>query len=269
MKTKPNEAKHLVEAGKQREKKAAELSRHFKAMEKIKASPNTVKIQYPEYKEAYEYVDNLFPGSDVKSVTIYKVSPVYLEKLGYGGAGGFYCRYSKVIVVAAYTPKRKGGYIHSRYDFSVKAQITKDEVIAHELCHYCFVEEGGFSNSKEINEEFAYGWTVGYLRSKGHDDDFIITKNYFPFLVEIMSDKAMDYVLKLDGTTRKEYGKFSDFRKREFGKKYGMKWHEKRKELAYKRGEELIALYDRKALEGTHCTKEVTETDRFDLMELD
>ena len=43
--------------------------------------------------EIHEYVDKLFPGSEVKDVTIYKVSPRYLERLGYGGAGGFYCRY--------------------------------------------------------------------------------------------------------------------------------------------------------------------------------
>lgn len=269
MSNRTSKANRVVRAGKQRTQKGEEITKHFKAMDKIKASPNTVEIKYPEHKEAFEYVDNLFPGSEVKDVTIYKVSPIYLSKLGYGGAGGFYCRYSKIIVIASYSPKPKNRFIHSRYDFSVRAQITKDEVIAHELCHYCFVEEGGFSNSKEVNEEFAYGWSIGYLRSKGHSDDFIITKNFFPFLVEIMSKSAMKYVCDLDGVTQAQYNKFSDFKKREFGKKYGIRWHKKRKELAYKRGEELIELYDRKAQEGTHCTKEVTETDRFDLMDLD
>lgn len=259
----------VIRDGEQREKKSKELSQHFKAMEKIKASPNTVQIKYPTYKEAFEYVDKLFPGSEVKDVTIYKVSPRYLERLGYGGAGGFYCRYSKVIVIAAWSPKPKRRYIQSRYDFSIRGEMTKDEVIAHELCHYCFVEEGGFSNSKEVNEEFAYGWSIGYLRSRGRTDDFIIKKNFFPFLIELVSPKAMKYALNLDGSTQEEYNRFSDFKKREFGKKYGIKWHSKRKELAYKLGEEIIELYDRKALEGTHCTKEITETDRFDLMDLD
>jgi hypothetical protein len=262
-------AKQSAIAGKQRDKKKAELSKHFQAMEKIKASPNTVQIRYPTHKEAFDYVDNLFPGSEVKDVVIYRVSPRYLERLGYGGAGGFYCRYSKIIVIASYSPKAKRRYIQSRYDFSIRGEMTKDEVIAHELCHYCFVEEGGFSNSKEINEEFAYGWSIGYLRSRGRTDDFIITKNFFPFLVEIMSPKAMKYVLNLGGITQEQYNKYSDFNKREFGKKYGIKWHEKRKELAYQRGLKIIELYDKKALEGTHCTKKVIKTDRFDLMDLD
>ena len=42
---------------------------------------------------------------------------------------------------------------------------------------------------------------------------------------------------------------------------------EKRKELAFQRGEEIIALYERKMAEGTNCTKTVEETNRFDLME--
>ncbi len=268
MNAKISKARQVSRSGKQREQKSEEFSKHQKSMAKIKASPNTQRINYPTYKEAYDYVDNLFPGSEVKKVGIYKVSPTFLTKLGYGGCGGFYCRYSKVIVISSWLPVNKNRY-PSRYNFSIKAKITKDEVIAHELLHYCFVEEGGFSNSREINEEFAYGWSVGYLRSRGHSDDFIITKNFYPFLVEIMSKQALDYVLDLDGSTRAEYGRFSKFRQREFFKKYGIKWHNKRKELAYKYGEDLIGLYDRKALEGTHCTKEVTETDRFDLMDLD
>lgn len=263
-----SKANQVVRGGKQRKQKVTEFSKHEKSMAKIAASPNTKKICYPEYKEAYDYVNNLFPGSEVKKVNIYKVSPTYLTKLGYGGCGGFYCRYSKVIVISSWLPVNKNRY-PSRYDFSIKAKITKDEVIAHELCHYCFVEEGGNSDSREINEEFAYGWSIGYLRSKGYSDDFIITKNFYPFLVEIMSKSALEYVLKLDDSTRGEYDRFSNFKKREFFRKYGIKWHKKRKELAYEYGEDLIALYDRKALEGTHCTKEITETDRFDLMDLD
>jgi len=268
MKKRINKASQVIISGKKRDKKIDEFNKHEKSMAKIKSSLNTVEIKYPEYKEAFDYVDKLFPGSKVKNVSLYKVSPKYLESLGYGGAGGFYCKNSKAIVISSYTPVVKNKY-HSKYNFSIRAKITKDEVIVHELCHYCFVEEGSISGSREINEEFAYGWSIGYLRSKGHSDDFIIKKNFFPFLVEIKSKQALEYVLKLNGITRKEYDKFSNFKRKDFFKKYGKKWHEKRKELAYKYGEELISLYDRKAEEGMFCAKDVVEINRFDILDLD
>lgn len=262
-----SQAERVRSQGKARQEKQSQLKKHQENMVKIKRSPNTVAIKYPEYREAFDFVDNLFPGSGVKDVTMYKVGPTLLARLGYGGAGGFYDRQTKVIIIASYQPKQRFNY-PSRYNFNIKANITKDEVIAHELIHYCFVEEGGTSPSREMWEEFAYGWSLEYLRSKGHSDDFIIKYNFFPFLVDIMSNKALTWILGCNDITSKEYNAYSKFKQREFFKKYGLKWHKRRKEMAYKRGEEIIELYTRKAEEGTGCTKEITETSRFDLIDI-
>ena len=248
-----------------RDRQTASHAKHLKSMEKIRKSPNTKLIRYEDYPEAFDYVDNLFPGSNVKEVVLYKVSPRLLEVLGYGGAGGFYDRCSKEIVIAAYAPINSRS--PARYDMSIKAKLKKDEVVAHELCHYCFVEEGGSSSSREIWEEFAYGWTLGYLRNKGYTDEQIIKWNYYPFLVDIMSEKALEIILAKNDITIRQYNGYSKWRRSEFWKRFGKKWNEKRKELAYKRGEEIISLYERKMAEGTGCTKTVEETNRFDLMD--
>ena len=250
-----------------REKSKKQIETHRKNMEKIRNSPGTKQIVYPEYKEAFDYVDNLFPGSNVKNVTLYKVGPKFLERLGYGGAGGFYDKDSKIIIIASYQPVNKNR-CPARYNFSIKAKITKDEVIAHELCHYCFVEEGGSSPSRELWEEFAYGWTLEYLRNKSYSDNEIIKNNYFPFLVDIMSNKALKCILAENDISKEEYNSYSRYRKERFFKRYGMKWHKKRKEFAQQRGEELIKIYDKKIKEGTGCTKKITKTSRFDLIDI-
>ena len=252
---------------KKREERKKQLEKHHKNMKIIENSLNTEVVKYIDYKEAFNYVDKLFPGSNVKNVSLYKVSPRLLEKLGYGGAGGFYDKESKVIIISSYQIVNKKKY-YFKYDFSVKAKITKDEVIAHELCHYCFVEEGGNSPSREIWEEFAYGWTLGYLRGKNYTDEEIIKNNYFPFLVDIMSNKALKQILSINNISKEEYKSYSKYKKNIFFKKYGKKWHEKRKELAMQRGKELIELYSAKMAEGTNCTKEVVEYNRFDIMDI-
>ncbi len=252
---------------KNREKKKKQLEEHRKNMEVIKNSPVTDLIKYPEYKEAFDYVDNLFPGSNVKDINLYKTGAKLLEKLGYGGAGGFYDKETKVIVIASYQITYKNRYQHG-YNFDIKAKITKDEVIAHELCHYCFTEEGGVSNSREIQEEFAYGWTLGYLREKGYTDDEIIKNNYFPFMVNEVSEKALKYILAINNIPKKEYNSYSEYKRRIFFKRYGKKWHEKRKELATKKAEELIELYSRKLIEGTNCTRKIVKYNRFDIMDI-
>ncbi|KKL46025.1 hypothetical protein LCGC14_2349720, partial [marine sediment metagenome] len=144
-----------------------------KNIDKIRNNINTKKINYPEFKECFDYVDNLFPRVNVKSVTLYKPSPKLMQKLGFGHAGGFYDRVSKIVVFTRFMSS-----IGTRDRYSIKAKLTQDEVIVHELCHYSYFEEGKSSVSQELNEEFAYGWSIGYLRQKGYSDEDIVDKNF-------------------------------------------------------------------------------------------
>lgn len=258
----------LKQIEKNRKKKKADLTKHSHNMEKIVSSITTVKICYPEYKEAFDYVDKLFPSSNVKDVVVYKVDPKTLEKMGYGGSGGFYDKMSKVVVIASYQLINKN-VRRNKFDLNIKASITKDEVIAHELCHYCFVEEGGSSPSTNLWEEFAYGWTIGYFRNKGYSDEQIIKNYYLPFLVTSVSDKAFNYILAINSISEKQYNLFSKYKKNEFFKKNIKKYNDKRLELANEYGRNIIKLYSKKLEEGTFCFKEKEEKiNKFGLLDL-
>jgi hypothetical protein len=222
------------------------------------------KIEYPDFKEAFEYVDNLFPRVKVKEVPIYKVMARDLSKMGYGGAEGFYDSVSKIVVVCG--ARKKTGPIDKRYN--ITAKIERDEVIVHELCHYCYVFEGMRSMSSEMREEFAYGWSVGYLRQKGYTDEQIVNYNFLPYLVGLSYDEARKNILVRNGISTYEYNNQSKYQRREFQRTYSKKIFDRSKEIAMARGLKLINLYSKKIEEGTGLIDEEVDIDRFDILDL-
>ena len=247
-----------------RESSKKQLESHNKNIAKIKKIA-LKEIEYPEFKEAYDYVDDLFPRVKVKEIKIYKVAAAALAKMGFGGAEGFYDTVSKIVVVCGArrtkTPIDKSCYIC--------AKIERDEVIVHELCHYCYGFEGQRSMSSEIREEFAYGWSMPYLRQKGYTDEEIIKYNFLPHLVEISKEEAMRNILAQNDISIREYNAHSTFKRKEFHRKYGKKVFTRAKELAMERGYKLISLYDSKMKEGTgFINEEDDEVSRFDFLDL-
>ncbi len=234
-----------------------------KNMEKIKKIALKI-IKYPEYKEAFDYVDKLFPRVEVKDVSIYKVAARDLEKMGYGGAEGFYDRISKIVVVCGVRPRS----FSTDRRFNITAKIERDEVIVHELCHYCYTFEGQRSISREITEEFAYGWSTGYLKQKGYTDEQIVKNNFLPYLVGIYRDEAIQNVMARNGISNYEYSTYSRFKKKEFSRKYRRKVFDRAKEIAMERGLKLVDTYNRKMEEGTGMIDEDEDIDRFDILDL-
>jgi hypothetical protein len=204
------------------------------------------KIAYPEYKEAYDYVDGLFPDGNVKDVIIHKVAAKDLAKMGYNGVEGFYDPVTKIVVLSG---AHSSSY-HGDKRFKVEAKVEKDEVIVHELCHYCYVAMGIRSISSEMREEFAYGYSIGYLRQKGHSDDFIIKYNFLPYLMNINREKATIKILAQNGITPAKYNSFSNYKKKECNKMFAKKVFLLSKEMAEERGKQLIDLYSEKLEEG-------------------
>lgn len=152
---------------------------------RIREYEKTKRIKYPEMKEAFDYVHALYPAVNVKQAYIYHTPQHFLREVGYGGVGGFYDTYAKVVVV---TDDFSGG----EYDeFKISAISTTDEVLCHELIHYC----ANFrlaTASRNVEEEIAYGKSIGYLRFKGRTDEFIIEKNMLPYLMSVI-DRAAVY----------------------------------------------------------------------------
>jgi hypothetical protein len=233
-----------------RQKHAEQYSFTQKAIKKIREIA-LKKIQYPEYSEAYEYVDNLFPSANVKDVIIHKVASRDLEKLGMRGVEGFYDPVTQIVVIS--------GSHSSRYQgnkfYKVEAKIEKDEVIVHELCHYSYYAMGHRSISSQMREEFAYGWSLGYLRQKGYSDEYIIKYNYLPYLMSICNEKATDIVLSKNGITQEQFRAMSKYKKKDCDRRFRKRVFLLSKELAFEKGQNIIDIYSREIESGDYGVK--------------
>jgi hypothetical protein len=221
------------------------------------------EVKYLDYKEAYDYVDNIFPCAKVKNVIIYKVAYKELQKMGFGGAEGFYHPISNTVVLSGYHKNKSN--IDKKY--CVQAKVEKDEVIVHELCHYCYEHEGLRSNSVEIKEEFAYGFSIGYLRKKGYSDDYIIKYNFLPHLVNISLEEATKNILAVNRISIREYNNYKKYEQKEFNKIYGRKIILKAKELAIEKGKKIISKYNKKINEQKFVEKK-KKFNEFELLDI-
>lgn len=148
-------------------------------IKKIKKYDRTKRIRYPEYKEAFDYVHNLYPNVNVRQAYVYHTTKPFLEDIGMYNIGGFYSPYDKVVVITNQLDEDVFD------EFAINTQFDLDEVLCHELIHFA-------SNAKlpcldrVVEEEIAYTKSIGYLRNKGRSDDFIVEKNFLPFLMSIV-----------------------------------------------------------------------------------
>ena len=206
-------------------------------LEKIKNHPDTVVIKYPQYKEAFDYVDKKFPEEDVKSVTVYHCNQRFLAKLGYEGVGGFFEKVMKTIVLSSldYSKSKK---------YSIKAKMEVDEVLVHELLHYVYDCDGFGKSSYRVDEEFAYGNSIGYLRSKGMSDEEIVNNNFLPFFVSIADRKKIirKVLLENDYDLHKFYKRSMKYQKRVL-ERLRNKIFEEIKISSFDQGMKLVEIY--------------------------
>jgi hypothetical protein len=231
---------------------------------KIKNSAGTKEIRHPEYKNSYEYVDNLFPLVGIKNVIIYQVSPSYLTKLGYYGVGGFFEKINKSVVISS-----KDSFFSSSSIESIKAKISKDEVIVHELIHYCYDKEGYLTSNSHLKEEFAYGWSWGYLHNKGYSNEEIIKYNYLPYLYSVCWNDALFKILSIEGVSQRDFSFLSNTKRKKILGRCHKKIHEKCMELSYAMGRKIIEIYSEKILSYGEPIKKITEKSRNYFLDLE
>lgn len=204
---------------------------------KIKSLKTTKLIKYPEYKEAFDYVYGLFPFSDVKEVEIYICSRRMLEKLGYKGVGGFFEKVLKTVIIS-------DDLNFSNIKSIAKVKITTDEVIVHELLHYVSDTQKKKISSVEMEEEFAYGNSIGYLKSKGYSNEDIVENNFLPFLVQtIDTQKILKSILVKNGWDLDLLKRSTKEKQKTVSKKYSLEITEAIKTEARKKGLNLIEIY--------------------------
>jgi hypothetical protein len=160
-------------------------------MKKIQNHAKTERITYSErsrYKASYDYVDELFPNVDIKNVTVYRVEKSCLDRLGLKKIGGCYDKISRIVVISKELEFSSDGKDETWS--TITAKITADEVIVHELLHYVSMHDN-MGGGVQMEEEFAYGNSLEYLRSKGHSDDRIIVYNYLPYFMTVSYSKEI------------------------------------------------------------------------------
>ncbi len=221
-----NEAKAAIELN---EKRLFRI-RQFKRSTKV--------IVYPEYKNAFDYVHELYPDAGVKQATIYQTSKAVLYEVGYKGVGGFYDTRSRVVVISNWVAPAED------YEDPVKAEFTIDEVLCHELIHYA-ANFNRPTSLRTVEEEIAYGKSINYLRSNGRSDDFIIRKNMMPYLLTIV-DKARimhDVLYKAYATQLPDLAAISEEAKMMLVQQMSKRLEKAFMEEAYEIGKKMITLY--------------------------
>jgi hypothetical protein len=144
----------------------AERDKWSKVMGDLRVHPETTILRYDDLPECYDYVARFFPiARNVLIATdIYKNENTYVfAKLGLRGVGGFYVRPVSAVVLC-YSPN------------------FPDEVtVVHELLHCVRSIVGTCTNSRVIEETFAYSYSIPYLVKEGFSEEWIARTYLWPF----------------------------------------------------------------------------------------
>lgn len=227
---------YLKYKNKYKKDRLQEIETWEKNLNKIINHDSTELVKYPDYPKAFDYVSELFPNIGIKDIKIFQVSKSILSKYGLGFCGGFYDKIGKNIFVCKNEDSdfaKDGTSIWSR----ISSSITEDEVIVHELLHYCF-DYNGKKIDINLEEEFAYGNSLKYLLDKGYTEDEVIKNNYYPYLVDRNRSKIIKSIVKNISKLEKDVE--AVIKEKE---KYIF---DKTCEEAYKHGETIIQIYKKK-----------------------
>jgi len=227
--------------------KKKEIEKLYSNVKKIISSCRTKTVGYEENKIAFEYVNSLFPNCNVKDVSVYKAPKSLLDKRGFSHADGFYLPDLKVILFSNNRNLRK----RKRKEGKVPDEV----VLIHELLHYCYYEQGMQSFTTEIIEEFAYGWSVPYLKKIGYSDEKIIEEYFYPAMSGIVYKECLKEVLLQNNISPKEYNNFTRKKKVRICNKYNKIIENLMDEKVFKKGKDLIDIYIKQYNEGTISNK--------------
>jgi hypothetical protein len=215
-------------------------------MKKIQGHPKTESITYSEgsrYKASYDYVDELFPNVGIKNVTVYRAAKSCLDRLGLKKIGGCYDKISRIVVISKELEFSSAGKDETWS--TITAKITDDEVIVHELLHYVSMHDNR-GGGMQMEEEFAYGNSLEYLRSKGHSDDRIIVYNFLPYFMTVSySKEIVRKVLVDNGYNVEDVMVKTDQARKKIFKKLDKEFFKATKKVAIASARQLIRIYSK------------------------
>lgn len=223
---------YIKQRGRVRAERQQRLELNRDRIKKITSHAKSRTILYPEYGSAFDYVHCLYPFAHVRSATVYQVPRAVCEAIGYTGAGGFFDTQSKIVVIT--------DCVETDYPSPMKimAKMTPDEVLCHELIHYAANYKNPVS-SRGVEEEIAYGKSIGYLREKGRSDDDIIDNVMLPYLIGCVNPWNCLYrIAQSRSITMSEIGKMDE---NEINKRFGTQLNALCRDEARKMGKIMIA----------------------------
>jgi len=230
-------------------------------MNRIANYHGTSKICYPEYAKSFDYVISCCPSVKASEVSLYFCPAAYLKKIGYDRVAGFYDVSHRVVVICEDTDKITVSKQNGPFE-SVRGKFEIDEIIVHELLHYAHHAMGYMGISINLEEEFAYGNSVGYLKKKGYSDEEIIRYNFLPYLIQtINTRKIFAQVIGEQLSTLTP-----DKLKRLF-KKHEQEIFDIVEEIALEKGRKLILIYSEQITDNVSINKSM-KTNRLDFLDL-
>jgi len=237
-------------------------------MKKIKSSLSTKVITYKDCKKAYDYVDKLFPKAKVKDVTIYCASKSCLDRLGLKGIGGCYDRMSQILVISEdldFSSSKKKDSTWS----TIIAKVEMDEVIVHELLHYVSISKKNSITSMNLEEEFAYGNSIEYLRANGRSDNDIIENNFMPFFMTTVDGrKVARQVLMSNGYDIEDVITKPEKEQKKILKKVDEDLFKETKKIATEKAKLLIRIYS-EDVDAYDIDPDDSEENEFSMIDLD
>lgn len=191
---------------KRREQINKNLSIHTEGIEKLKKHYWTKGIDKSKkaYRDPIRFIKQSYPDvfKQVANVNIYSTTASAIKScLRLEDAYGFFSTRTSDIFLT---------FGQFEYDELIKINPTIDEILCHEMLHAVsfFRGSGGFVRYANIEEDFAYGGMIPYIRSKGYNDKEIANRTLLAYcLSKHLQNK--DYFKEL-GYDRKKMS-HSDF----------------------------------------------------------
>lgn len=168
-------------------------------MNRIIKHETTQKTSILNYPEILSFIRNSFPDVDISSVPVYISDGLVMAKHGLSGMNGCYIAFLKTIFIRKdpnVCDNAKGKFAKILAE-KIKCPLEIDDIVVHELLHAVsnHMERVNFQyvNSEE---DFVFGNSVEYYRSKKMSDNDIINKVLIAFCVNntLGNKKAMSKI---------------------------------------------------------------------------
>ena len=157
----------------------------------------------------YNYITGLFPNINFDGLKIYSVNHLLLSKIG---ALGLYCPAMKIILYCNSGVILKPHLYHKQDKI---IHLQSDEILVHELLHFCdhYLFPDSFSLNNYFEEEFAMGYSLDFFRQQDISDENIVFRKYWTFFDSNFDKVVFETAMRLNDESLDKFYKSTDKQK--------------------------------------------------------